>query len=116
MARLVFPEHEFGQRLSGIRLQMRNRELDALILTRGENIYYVSGFKASHFASWLSELHAVIIPAQGEPRLMTRALEKEITRIQWTDSPKLYMDHEDPYDVLVDILVERTKEHRFRHC
>ena len=106
MAQLVFPENEFGRRLSEIRRRMHDRGLDALVLTRGENIFYASGFKASHFASWLSELHAVVIPAEGEPRLMTRSLEKEISKIQWTDSPKLYMDHEDPYDVLVGILQE----------
>jgi Xaa-Pro aminopeptidase len=47
---------------------MKAAGLDALILTRGENIFYGSGFRASHFASWLSELHALIVPAQGAPR------------------------------------------------
>jgi len=103
---LVFPAQEFEDRLHRIRLRMREAELDALILTRPENIFYASGFKASHFASWLSELHALIVPAEGAPRLMTRALEKETAKVQWTTSPKLYMDHEDPYGILVGILKE----------
>jgi len=85
---------------------MKASGLDALILTRGENIFYGSGFRASHFASWLSELHAMIIPANGAPRLMTRALEREIARLQWTDSPQLYLDHENPYELLVKVLRE----------
>ena len=72
----------------------------------GENIFYGCGFRASHFASWLSELHALIIPMEGAPRMMTRALEREIAKLQWTPSPRLYMDHEDPYEVLVKILQE----------
>jgi Xaa-Pro dipeptidase len=85
---------------------MKPAGLDALIVTRGENIFYASGFRASHFASWLSELHALVIPASGEPRLMTRALEREIAKLQWTASPQLYMDHENPYELLVRILQE----------
>jgi Xaa-Pro dipeptidase len=85
---------------------MKAADLDALILTRGENIFYASGFRASHFASWLSELHALIIPRDGEPRLMTRALERESANVQWTKSPCLYMDHENPYEMLRRVLDE----------
>jgi Xaa-Pro dipeptidase len=106
LTKLVFPAQEFARRLDRIRVEMRAAGLDALILTRRENIFYASGFKASHFASWLSELHAVIIPLEGAPRLMTRFLEAEATKIQWTQSPILYMDHEDPYAILARILKE----------
>ena len=107
---LAFPAKEFETRLAGIRARMKAASVDALVLTRGENIFYASGFRASHFASWLSELHALIIPAAGEPRLMTRALEREIAMLQWTPSPTLYMDHEDPYQHLVRILQESGNE------
>lgn len=103
---LSFSPAEFECRLASIRGRMKAAGLDALILTRGENIFYGSGFRASHFASWLSELHALIIPLEGAPRLMTRALEREIAKLQWTGSPQLYMDHENPYEVLVRILQE----------
>jgi Xaa-Pro dipeptidase len=103
---LAFPAHEFEKRLDRLRSKMRNSGLDVLILTRGENIFYASGFRAAHFASWLSELHALVIPMQGAPRLITRALEKEIAKIQWTMSPRLHMDHENPYAIVSDILKE----------
>ena len=106
MSQLVFSNQEFENRLNRIREQMINKGLDALLLTRPQNIYYASGFKASHFASQFSELHAMVIPREGEPRIMTRALEKEMARMQWTKDPKLYMDHEDPYQILVRILQE----------
>jgi Xaa-Pro dipeptidase len=88
---------------------MNEAHLDALILTRAENIFYVSGYRASHFASWLSELHAVIIPKNAAPRLITRSLEREATKNQWTGSPLLYMDHEDPYAVLAATMGELHK-------
>lgn len=106
MTDLSFPAIEFDLRLSKVRSAMKAADLDALILTRGENIFYGSGFRASHFASWFSELHALVIPKDGEPRLMTRALEREIAKLQWTKSPRLYMDHENPYEVLRHILEE----------
>lgn len=106
MSGLTFPAAEFERRIAAIRERMDAAGLDALILTRGENIFYGCGFRASHFASWLSELHALVIPLKGEPRLMTRALEREIAMLQWTSAPQLYMDHENPYQVLIDILRE----------
>jgi Xaa-Pro dipeptidase len=106
LSELSFPAAEFEGRIARIRERMKARGLDALILTRGENIFYGCGFRASHFASWLSELHALVIPATGEPRMMTRALEREIAKLQWAPSPQLYMDHENPYEVLVKIVSE----------
>ena len=106
MTDLAFSPAEFEKRLAGIRSKMKAAGMNALVVTRGENIFYGSGFRASHFASWLSELHALIIPERGSPRLMTRALEREIAKLQWTDSPNLYMDHENPYEGLCRILSE----------
>lgn len=102
----IFSAPEFEDRHRRIRERMKELGVDAAILTRGENIFYGSGYKASHFASWLCELHALIIPAAGAPRIMTRSLEREAAKIQFTQSPKLYADHEDAYEVLVDILIE----------
>jgi len=95
---------EFENRLSSIRQQMLIRGLDALILTRPQNIYYVSGYRAALIASWTSQIHPLLVPAEGEPRIMTRALERETVKTQWTKDPWLYMDHDDPFKVLHDII------------
>ena len=110
MSELVFPMREFEERLGRIRRKMKDAGLDALILTRPENIYYASGYKAAHIAAWASELHTLVIPAEGEPRIMTRSLEAEATKVQWTKSPKLYRDHENPYLLLAEILKESGNE------
>ncbi|MFL6798120.1 MAG: M24 family metallopeptidase [Xanthobacteraceae bacterium] len=106
MDELAFSAQEFEDRHRRIRGDMKERSIDALIVTRGENIFYGSGYKAAHFASWLCELHALVMPAVGSPRIMTRSLEREATKIQYTEAPRLYMDHEDPYGVVFDILKE----------
>lgn len=105
----VFAPEEFEQRLTRIRAELKRRDVDALIATRRENIYYGSGFRAAHFASWLSEFHALVVPVAGEPRLMTRALEKAAAMAQFTKEPLLYRDHENAYDVLAAILKESGK-------
>jgi Xaa-Pro dipeptidase len=105
LSELSFAAVEFEQRVAKIRNKMKSAELDVLIVTRGENIFYASGFRGAHFASWLSELHALIIPMDAAPRLMTRALEREIAKLQ-TAPPQLYKDHENPYELLVRILKE----------
>jgi Xaa-Pro dipeptidase len=110
MNALAFSPQEFEERLGRIRQLIVDARLDAFVATRPENIFYVSGFRAAHIANRVSELHAVIIPAKGEPRIMTRALEAETVKTQWTKSPKLYMDHEDPYQVFLNILRESGNE------
>jgi Xaa-Pro dipeptidase len=105
LSELSFAAVEFEERLAKIRDKMKSAGLDALILTRGENIFYASGFRGAHFASWLSELHALIIPMVTTPRLMTRALEREVAKFQ-TAFPQLYKDHENPYELLLGILQE----------
>lgn len=106
LSEFSFAATEFEERVAKIRNKMKSAALDALIVTRGENIFYASGFRGAHFASWLSELHALVIPMDGAPRLMTRALEREVAKLQWTASPQLYMDHESPYELLAQILQE----------
>ena len=107
MAR-VFSRSEIAQRVSRVQELAKKMGLSALIVTRPQNIYYLSGFRASHFAGQLSELHALVVPTEGVPRLMTRALEKSIAEQQWTEMPSLYMDHESPYTVLLNIFRENN--------
>jgi Xaa-Pro dipeptidase len=104
----VFSHDEFARRLSRVQAAAKSRGVSAMILTRPQNIYYLSGNRASHFAGQLSELHALVVPTEGAPRLMTRALEKRISELQWTKKPSLYMDHEDPYKVLQHIVHENN--------
>lgn len=106
MSLLTFSDQEFANRLANIRAKMKETGLDALILTRPQNIYYATGYRGAHTACGVSELHAAVIPAKGEPRLITRILEAETTKAQWTKSPRLYLDQDNPYVVLADMVRE----------
>ena len=107
MAR-VFTRDEIARRLSQVRAVAKKMGVSALILTRPQNIYYLSGFRASHFAGQLSELHVLVVPSEGLSRLMTRALEKNIAQLQWSEQPCFYMDHENPYTLLQNIFRENN--------
>lgn len=106
MSALSFPSQEFESRLQNIRRQMSSKGLNALVLSRPQNIYYASGYRGAIIASWTSQIHVLVIPDSGEPRIMTRALEGETVKTQWTKNPVLYLDHEDPFKVVHDILAE----------
>ena len=110
MSLLVFPPREFEGRLERIRQEMSRRGLDSLILTRPQNIYYATGYRGAQLASIVSQLLCVVIPAKGEPRFMTRKLEEETAKTQLTKDPKLYMDHEDPFNLLASIVKESRNE------
>ena len=103
MCALPFTDQEYEGRLLAVKKNMSREGLDALIVTGPENIYYLSGFRAV-VASAISPLMALVIPAKGEPRLITRSLEMRAAREQWTRQPVLFMDHEDPFRPLADIL------------
>ncbi len=103
MGCLPFPAQEYEKRLSRVKQKMSQEGLDALIVTGPENIYYLSGFRGV-LASAISPFMAVVIPAQGAPRLMTRSLEVRVANAQWTSQPVLFMDHQDPFRILAEIL------------
>lgn len=101
---LAFAPHEFEARLERIQAAMSRKGLDVLVLTRPANIFYVSGYRAAHIANRTSQLHAVIIPANGQPRMIARVLERETVATQWTSSPQLFKDQENPYQLLSGII------------
>jgi len=106
MSALPFPSSEYESRLLRLRSAMQSVGVDAIVVTRPENIFYVAGYRAAHIANRTSEFHAVVVPATGEPRIICRALEAETVKTQWTKEPRLFKDHEDPYQLLVGILKE----------
>lgn len=102
---LPFSEQEYGERLGKVKNQMSQQELDALIVTGAESIYYMSGFRAAMMGA-ISPLTAVVIPTQKDPTLITRSLEVRVANDQWMKGPALYMDHIDPFKLLAEILTE----------
>lgn len=103
---LPFTTQEYEKRLEKIRQQMSQRGLNAFIVSKPEYIYYVSGYNVYPEIVRVSPFMGIIIPITGELRLITRSLERETVKLQWTEGPRVYMDHEDPFRLLGEVLEE----------
>ena len=102
---LSFSKQEYRQRLEKIRGRMSERGLDALILTRAQNIYYINGYRAA-VMNWTLPLLALVVPISGELRFMTRLIESATADTQLAPNPRKYKDHENPYAVLAELIHE----------
>lgn len=100
---LPFRPEEFQGRLARIRDAMAARGLDILLLYTPENIYYLSGFQTAGYYRY----HCMIVPATGEPTLVTRVSEETNAKARsWFDRSTSYMDHEDPVELTAATLRE----------
>ncbi|MFT5220049.1 MAG: Xaa-Pro dipeptidase [Planctomycetota bacterium] len=66
-----FPQEELTERLVAVRAQMLERQLDALIVTIPENIYYLTGL--DHWGYFAC--HILIVPLDGDLVIAARAME-----------------------------------------
>ena len=73
MGILPFSNEEYSQRLEKIKTRMVQEGLDALILTRAQNIYLVAGYRAAAM-NWTLPILPLIITQNGEMRLMSRVI------------------------------------------
>ncbi|MFQ5974664.1 MAG: aminopeptidase P family N-terminal domain-containing protein, partial [Alphaproteobacteria bacterium] len=72
----VFPESEFEARLARVRQAMGERCLDAVLVSSPENIFYLTGLDYQGYFAY----QALIVPLEGTPVLITRAMERAIIR------------------------------------
>lgn len=66
-----FPEEELNGRLKAVREEMRAQELDGLIVSTPENIYYLTGLDHWGFFA----CHILIVPLEGDLVIAARAME-----------------------------------------
>lgn len=95
---------EFENRIQRLQAYLAGQGLDAAVVTRAPNVYYLSDFRAAAIASWTARFHALIVPAAGDARLLARSLESESAHLQRTPDPILWDDHEDPYALTAGVL------------
>lgn len=72
----TFSAHEYAGRLRKVRAAMAEQGLDGCIITNPENIYYLTGLNHQGYFAYTS----LIVPLDGEPGLITRAMEQAIVR------------------------------------
>jgi Xaa-Pro dipeptidase len=100
----VFPQTELNQRLTNTRQIMRERGLDALVVSVPENIYYLTGLDHWGFFA----CHVLVVPLQGSMALACRAMER-ITIENQVKNAEFYghADTEELADYVVGILQDR---------
>ncbi|MEX2481927.1 MAG: Xaa-Pro peptidase family protein [Gammaproteobacteria bacterium] len=88
----IFPPQEYTRRVTEARTEMDRRGLSAVLISSPENIYYLTGLDHQGFFAY----HVLVLPIEGTPVLVTRAMEKAVVRDQvphlrhigFSDQPK----------------------------
>lgn len=98
-----FPEAEYTARLGRVRERMQEADLDVLLVSTPENIYYLSGLDHQGFFAF----HLLIVPREGELCLITRAMEratveKQVPRVRFVG----HADGADPAAIACGVLAD----------
>ena len=99
----VFPSEELNQRLSNVRSQMVETNVDGVVITIPENIYYLT--ELDHWGFFAC--HLLVVPREGAMILVCRAMER-ITIENQVKNARFFghADHEDPADYIVSAFSE----------
>lgn len=111
MTHTAFSVAEFRERVERLQKAMGERKLDALLITRPQNVYYLTGFRSlgTGLAAGMGQIHGALVPPAGTPTLFIRALEaKTAARYCWTPVEP-YRDYEDAYAAIAKCLPAGTK-------
>jgi len=106
MTSFAFPVEEFKVRVAAVQRTLVERRLDAALITRPQNVYYLTGFRSlgAGLAAGMGQIHGALVPTAGDPVLFIRALEaKAAARYCWTEA-RPYRDYEDPYRAIAGAL------------
>ena len=78
---MTFPFEEYERRLGDLRGRIEQRQLDAVVITDPENIMYLTDYQTTGYSC----LQALVVPLEGEPFMITRALEESnVIARTWT--------------------------------
>jgi Xaa-Pro dipeptidase len=67
-----FSDEELARRVRAVRLEMTARDLDVAVFSAPESVFYLTGL--DHWGYFAP--HHLVLPAEGEPVLVTRAMER----------------------------------------
>ncbi len=104
MSHDVFPLEELEARVAAVRQKMDARNLDGLLVSVPENIYYLTGLDHWGFFA----CHVLVVPRDGDLALMARQMER-ITVENQVHNAEFYGhgDTDEPADYILKILADR---------
>lgn len=97
-----FSDAELSWRLTAVRDEMASRNLDLLMLSTPENIFYLTGL--DHWGYFAP--HILLVPPEGEMTLITRAMERVTVEHQVRNA--LFDGHSDS-ETAADLAVRHLK-------
>jgi Xaa-Pro dipeptidase len=109
LTRPAFDDAEFERRVAAVRRAMADRELDALLVSHPQNVYYLTGYRGffySGLALTLGQISAAVVTHEGPPGLFVRGLERNLAESYcWSGVDiRPYRDHEDSYAAIAEML------------
>ncbi len=102
-----FSDQELAARLRKVRQQMAARDLDVLVLSSPENIFYLVGL--DHWGYFAP--HMLIVPADGDMVLATRAMERVTIANQIRNAQ--FIGHSDS-ETIIDVAAKVLANHQRR--
>jgi Xaa-Pro dipeptidase len=100
---MTFPFEEYQRRLGELQQRMRERLLDAVIISDPENIMYLTDYQTTGY-SWFQ---ALVVPVDGDAVMSTRELEESnVVARTWVEKTRAYSVTGDAMQMLHQILRE----------
>jgi len=100
---MTFPHAEYERRMRELRERMVRRRLDGIIVTDPKNLMYLTDYQTTGY----SYFQALVIPIDGEPFMITRAMEESNVHARtWVEHTRPYADTGDAIQMLVESLRE----------
>ncbi|HET7636104.1 MAG TPA: Xaa-Pro peptidase family protein [Candidatus Limnocylindria bacterium] len=99
-----FSREELRVRVARLQGALAERDLDAAVVTRPHNVYYLTGYRSmgAGLAAGMGQLHAVLVPRSGEPTLFIRSLETKVAQRYAAVETLPYRDFQDAYALVAE--------------
>ena len=96
---MTFPHEEYVRRLEGLRERMRERRLDAVVISDPENIMYLTDYQTTGY----SFFQALVVPLEDDCYMVTRNMEESNVHARtWVDKTRPFADNGDAIQTLVE--------------
>ena len=89
---MTFPHEEYVRRLEGLRERMKDRRLDAVVISDPENIMYMTDYQTTGY----SFFQALVVPLDGDCYMVTRNMEESNVHARtWVEKTRPFADNGD---------------------
>lgn len=96
---MTFPHEEYVRRLEGLRERMKDRRLDAVVISDPENIMYMTDYQTTGY----SFFQALVVPLDGDSYMVTRNMEESNVHARtWVEKTRPFADNGDAIQTLVE--------------